>query len=162
MWFSAHPLQALLASDTRRGCIDAADVTAHTGRRVRVCGVPCASRRVEARTAAGGSVLFTTLADETGLVECVLFPKLYAQLAPAMRGEIVLAEGRVDETLGAMTLVVDRAKACTVRTSGAAPETAPSRNRSEALNAGAGEAGPASRYREGGTAAAARATAAGA
>ncbi len=153
MWFSAHPLQALLASDTRRGCIDAAAVPAHTGRRVRVCGVPCASRRVEARTAAGGSVLFTTLADESGLVECVLFPKRYAQFAPAMRGEIVIAEGRVDETLGAMTLVVDRARGLGAYAAGGAggtahPESAPSRNRSDALNSRAGEAGPPSRYRE--------------
>ena len=152
MWFSAHPLHALLAPDTRRGCIDAADVPAHTGQRVRVCGVPCASRRVEARTATGGFVLFTTLADDTGLVECVLFPKLYARLAPAMRGEIVFAEGRVDETLGAMTLVVEHARAVGSRASDAAEASRPSRYR---------ESGP------GGTAhltspAAARAAAAGA
>jgi len=62
---------------------------------------------VEAKS--GGIVLFTTLADRTGLVECVLFPDTYRRWGGEMQGEIVRAEGRVDETLGALTVIVDRA-----------------------------------------------------
>jgi len=114
------------------------------GKRVALCGVPCASRRVEAKT--GGFVLFTTLADMDGLAECVVFPRDYRRLGAAMRGEVVRVEGRVDETLGAFTLVVDRATS--FGAGGTSGEGAPSRNRPElALNRGAGEQGPGSRYR---------------
>jgi DNA polymerase III alpha subunit len=143
MWFSAHPLRAFAAADARRGCVDAAALERHAGRRVAVCGIPCASRRTESRS--GGFVLFTTLADETGLAECVLFPRDYARLGPAMRGEIVRAEGRVDETLGALTLVVERATA--VGSGEHRAESAPSRNRADSPAALAGESGPPSRYR---------------
>jgi DNA-directed DNA polymerase III PolC len=142
LWFSAHPLGTFGADAARRGCVDAGSLERHAGRRVAVCGIPCASRRTEAKS--GGFVLFTTLADETGLAECVLFPRDYPRLGAAMRGEIVRAEGRVDETLGALTLVVER-----VTSVGPAPggtESAPSRNRVDSPAARAGEAGPPSRY----------------
>jgi DNA polymerase III alpha subunit len=72
MWFTAHPLDVLVSSDTLTDTVPAAALAAHVGRRVRVCGIPCAMRRVE--TASGGAMLFTTLADHSGLIECVLFP----------------------------------------------------------------------------------------
>jgi RecJ-like exonuclease len=56
-------------------------------------------------------MLFTTLADKTGLVECVLFPDAYRAYAAATRGQVVRAEGRVDETLGAVTLSATRVEA---------------------------------------------------
>jgi len=148
MWFAAHPLEVLIPPEARAGCVPARDLMEHRGRRVQVCGVPCASRRVEARTG-GGTVLFTTLADRTGLVECVVFPPNYARLAPLMRGEIVRAEGRVDETLGALTLVVERARA--FGTASRPEDGMPSRTRADALNARAGESGPPSRYRQSGS-----------
>jgi hypothetical protein len=49
-----------------------------------------------------------TLADQTGLAECVLFPDAYRAQAGARRGPILRAEGKVDETLGAVTVTVDR------------------------------------------------------
>ena len=143
LWFTGHPLRALAPDEAHRGGVPCGTLEQHAGRRVAVCGIPCASRRVEAKS--GGFVLFTTLADESGLAECVLFPRDYARLGPALRGEIVRAEGRVDETLGALTLVVERASAF-----GAADrraEGAPSRNRDDSLNARAGTSGPPSAYR---------------
>ncbi len=115
LWFTAHPLDVLIPREARgtrpedgSGCVRAAGLDRHAGKRVRVCGIPCAARRVEAKT--GGIVLFTTLADHTGLVECVLFPDSYRRWGQHMRREVVRAEGRVDETLGALTVVVDRAE----------------------------------------------------
>jgi DNA polymerase III alpha subunit len=108
LWFAAHPLDVLIPREALQGCVRAAELERHTGKRVRVCGIPCAARRVEARS--GGIVLFTTLADHTGLVECVLFPDRYRRWGAHMRGEVVRVEGRVDETLGALTVVVDRAE----------------------------------------------------
>ena len=107
LWFSAHPLDVLVPAEALGGCVPAAQLERHAGRRVAVCGIPCAARRVESKH--GGIVLFTTLADRTGLVECVLFPDAYRRWGGEMRGEVVRAEGRVDETLGALTVVVERA-----------------------------------------------------
>jgi DNA polymerase-3 subunit alpha len=104
-----------------------------------VCGIPCAARRVEAKS--GGIVMFTTLADHTGLVECVLFPDTYRRWGAHMRGEVVRAEGRVDDALGALTLVVERAEPLGARVSGV-PTGAPG------LPAWS-EAGPPSVYRVG-------------
>jgi DNA polymerase III alpha subunit len=107
LWFAAHPLDTLVPPEALRGCTPASALEHHVGKRVTVCGIPCAARRVEARS--GGIVLFTTLADHSGLVECVLFPGTYRRWGMHMRGEVVRAEGRVDETLGALTLVIERA-----------------------------------------------------
>ena len=108
LWFSAHPLDVFLQRDAMSRCVHASELQHHVGKRITVCGIPCAARRVESKT--GGIVLFTTLADHTGLVECVLFPDTYRHWGQHMRGEVVRAEGRVDETLGALTLVIDRAE----------------------------------------------------
>jgi len=108
LWFSAHPLDVFLQRDAMSRCVHASELEHHVGKRITVCGIPCAARRVESKT--GGIVLFTTLADHTGLVECVLFPDTYRRWGQHMRGEVVRAEGRVDETLGALTLVIDRAE----------------------------------------------------
>ena len=55
-------------------------------------------------------MLFVTLADASGLAECVLFPDAYARLGRAMRGEVIRVEGRIDDALGALTLVVEHAE----------------------------------------------------
>ena len=109
LWFSGHPLEALVEASALRGIVPAAEVERHAGRRIAVAGMPCAYRRVETRQ--GGLMLFMTLADRTGLVECVLFPDAYRACAGVVRGQVVRAEGRVDETLGAFTVVVERAAA---------------------------------------------------
>jgi DNA polymerase III alpha subunit len=109
LWFSGHPLELFVDSASLARTVPAAEVERHVDRRVAVAGLPCAYRRVETRS--GGLMLFMTLADRTGLVECVLFPDAYRAWANAARGEVVRAEGRVDETLGAITVVVDRVEA---------------------------------------------------
>ena len=58
-------------------------------------------------------MLFLTLADRTGLAECALFPDAYRALAGQIRGQIVRVEGRVDETLGAVTVTVESARVLT-------------------------------------------------
>lgn len=76
-------------------------------------------------------MLFVTLADRTGLVECVLFPDAYRRIGPTVRGEVVRIEGRVDDTLGACTVAAERARAF-----GAVDwisDTDPSRSRAEGV-----------------------------
>jgi DNA polymerase III alpha subunit len=74
---------------------------------VTLVGLPCATRRVETRQ--GGAMLFLTLADRSGLAECVLFPDAYRALARAVRGQVVRVQGRVEDTLGAVTVTLTRA-----------------------------------------------------
>jgi DNA polymerase III alpha subunit len=107
LWFSAHPLDVLVDQAARRDATPAAALPRRVGGRVAVVGLPCATRRVE--TKQGGAMLFLTLADTSGLAECVLFPDAYRALARAVRGQIVRIEGRVEETLGAITLTVSGA-----------------------------------------------------
>ncbi len=106
LWFSAHPLDLFIAPATGHGAVPAASLPGLTGRRVAIVGMPCAHRRVETR--GGGLMLFTTLADASGLAECVLFPDAYRAFARDVRGQVVRIEGRVDETLGAVTLTAER------------------------------------------------------
>jgi DNA-directed DNA polymerase III PolC len=108
LWFAAHPLDVLIPRVALAACTPSTALAHYIGKRVSVCGIPCAARRVEAKS--GGIVMFTTLADHTGLVECVLFPDTYRRWGAHMRGEVVRAEGRVDDALGALTLVVERAE----------------------------------------------------
>ena len=109
LWFSGHPLDTLIRPEAARGAVPAASLPSHIGRRVAVVGLPCADRRVETR--GGERMLFMTLADRSGLAECVLFPGAYRAHAAALRGQVVRAEGRVDELLGAVTLTAERAAA---------------------------------------------------
>jgi DNA polymerase III alpha subunit len=90
-----------------RGATPAAALAEHAGRRVAVAGLPCAMRRVE--TKQGGVMLFLTLADRSGLAECVLFPDAHRALAGVVRAQVVRAEGRVEETMGALTVTVTHA-----------------------------------------------------
>jgi DNA polymerase III subunit alpha len=108
LWFSAHPLDVFVEARSLAGTVAAA-VPAHAGRRVAIAGLPCAWRRVETRS--GGILLFLTLADRSGLAECVLFPDTFRRYAQEVRAQVVRVEGRVDETLDAVTLVVERAAA---------------------------------------------------
>jgi DNA-directed DNA polymerase III PolC len=104
LWFSAHPLEVFADAAALRGATPAAALAEHVGRRVALVGLPCATRRVE--TKQGGAMLFLTLADRSGLAECVLFPDAYRALARAVRGQVVRVEGRVEETLGALTVTL--------------------------------------------------------
>ena len=106
LWFSAHPLDMWLDAGARDGATAAAEIERHVGRRVTVTGLPCAYRRIE--TKSGGLMLFVSIADQSGIAECVLFPDAYRRFADAVRGEVLSIEGRVDDTLGAITLSVER------------------------------------------------------
>jgi len=77
------------------------------GKRLSVAGILAARRTVP--TKEGRSMEFVTLEDETGLVECTLFPDVYAR----HRGVVhslgpYVAEGRIEEQYGAPTLNVSR------------------------------------------------------
>jgi DNA-directed DNA polymerase III PolC len=105
LWFTAHPLDVLVSS-AEPGAVAAAALSSHAGHRVTVVGMPCAYRRIETR--GGGHMLFMTVADRSGLAECVLFPDAWRAYARTVRGQVLRVEGRVDETLGAASLNVEK------------------------------------------------------
>jgi DNA-directed DNA polymerase III PolC len=103
-----HPMEVFRRHGTvPDGALSCRDAEARPRRRVRVAGVLAARRTVPTRN--GTRMQFLTLEDETGLMECTLFPEAYAR----HRGRIrslgpYLAEGRVEEQYGAPTLNVER------------------------------------------------------
>ncbi len=126
LWFSAHPLDVWVdpaswrapeprlrpgPAPAHRGgrhapeWIPAAALEHHVGRRVALLGLPCAYRSIE--TKSGGTMLFVSIADRSGIGECVLFPDAWRRWAGAVRGEVLHMAGRVDATLGAVSLNVD-------------------------------------------------------
>jgi DNA polymerase-3 subunit alpha len=105
LWFSGHPLDGL-ADPLDPGLVPAARVARHAGRRVAVAGLSCARRRVETR--GGETMLFLTLTDRSGLIECVLMPAVYRAHAAASRAAALRVEGDVEVTLDAATLRAGR------------------------------------------------------
>jgi error-prone DNA polymerase len=102
-----HPMQLFRREGGLAGAVSCRDAETRPGRRVQVAGVLAARRTVPTRT--GRRMQFLTLEDETGLVECMLFPEVYERHRGLVR-ELgpYLAEGRVEEEYGAPTLTVDR------------------------------------------------------
>jgi len=77
------------------------------GCRVRAAGLVAARRPVPTKN--GELMQFLTLEDESGMIECTLFPRVNSRYRGLLRGlGPFLAEGRVEDTHGAPTLNVER------------------------------------------------------
>ena len=122
LWFSGHPLDALEAG-IEAAATPAARLEAKRGKSASIVGLPCAWRRVETRS--GSPMLFLTLADRSGIAECVLFPDAYARHAAAMRGALLRVSGRVSDTMGAITLEAGRVEVLTPGVSASTPAPHP-------------------------------------
>lgn len=108
-----HPMTLFRRAGLPRGTLSAAEAEASIGRSVRVAGLVAAMRTVPTR--AGAPMQFVTLEDETGMIECTLFPATYARHRGTVRGlGPYLAEGAVDEQLGAPTVTVRAIRALAV------------------------------------------------
>jgi DNA-directed DNA polymerase III PolC len=100
-------LEARKRARSALGLAPAADMERRVGERVRVAGLVAAARRVE--TVRGDRMLFLTLDDGTGLVECTLFPEAYRRAMGRLSGlGPFVAEGRVESAHGAVTLTAER------------------------------------------------------
>jgi DNA-directed DNA polymerase III PolC len=102
-----HPMAVFRQDGWLQGVASCRSAETRVGRRVRVAGIVAARRTVPTRE--GRPMQFVTLEDETGLVECTLFPEVYERYRGAVRtlGPYV-AEGRIEEQYGAPTLNVAR------------------------------------------------------
>ncbi len=101
----AHPLSFLRETYAALGAVTAAETA-----RVRDGG-PCAMAGVVLVRQMPGSakgVVFMTLEDETGVVNCVVWPSVFEQYRPvAMGARLVLARGRIQRSDNVTHLVVD-------------------------------------------------------
>jgi DNA polymerase III alpha subunit len=102
-----HPMRAFRNEPPVRATTPLREAETRIGKRVRVAGLVAARRTVP--TKQGTQMLFVTLEDETGLLECTLFPPVYARHRGVVRdlGPYV-AEGRIEEQYGAPTLNTER------------------------------------------------------
>lgn len=106
---SAHPMTALrpmirtgeAAPIARLASRDAADDD-----EVTVAGIVVAAR--SARTAKGEMMKFISIEDETGIIECVLFPDAYRRFGHVLTsGGPYLVTGPLEDHLGARTLTAE-------------------------------------------------------
>ena len=102
-----HPMDLFRRDGPAREAIPCRDAEQRVGERVRVAGILAARRTVPTKN--GDRMQFVTLEDETGLVECTLFPDAYVKHRGLVRNlGPYLAEGRIEEQYGAPTLNVER------------------------------------------------------
>ena len=99
-----HPL-ALLRGELPPGTLSSVDLpTARNGSRVTVAGMVVARQRPP--TANG--VTFLLLEDETGQLNVIVMPPLYAQNRALVRGEpILLARGRLQRNGGTINVIAE-------------------------------------------------------
>lgn len=106
---SAHPL-AFFDTD---GCLPAREIPRHRHQRVKVAGWMIAGKIVQTKGEKRQPMKFLSLEDETATFEATLFPKTYARYAPLTLGAgPLLIYGRVEDDLGALTVVADKIEAC--------------------------------------------------
>lgn len=108
-----HPIILFARERTEAGALPARDLIAlpasaiQQRRRVRLLGWLITGKIVG--TKKGDAMEFLSVEDETGLVECTLFPEGYRRYCSLLTGRApLLLEGYVDEEFGARTLVVER------------------------------------------------------
>jgi DNA polymerase-3 subunit alpha/error-prone DNA polymerase len=105
-----HPLRFC----ARRGEVRAAEIPQlDHGTWITLVGLPVAGRQVAAATKRGSEAMgFSTLEDETGLIETVWFPSAYRQFGVLLdRGQPLLVHAQVQVEFGLRTLSVERAEA---------------------------------------------------
>jgi error-prone DNA polymerase len=106
----AHPVSFLRERLTRMGALQARQIPAVAdGRRVKFGGVVL----VRQRPGSSKGVVFLTLEDETGIVNVVVWPKIFEAFRPAVMGSrMMLIEGRlqraVDSEGGVIHLVAEK------------------------------------------------------
>jgi DNA polymerase III alpha subunit len=109
-----HPVTLFARQRSRAGALTARELlhlpapAIGQRRRVRFLGWLITGKIVG--TKKGDPMEFLSFEDETGLVECTLFPKVYEQYCHLLsaRGPLLL-EGYLDEDFGARTLTVEHA-----------------------------------------------------
>ena len=102
----AHPMRFLREGLRREGILCAAETVARgNGERVRMAGIVLVRQRP-----GKGNVVFMTLEDETGIVNALVWARLFERFRRAILGaRLLLVEGRIQKSAeGIVHLVADR------------------------------------------------------
>jgi DNA polymerase-3 subunit alpha/error-prone DNA polymerase len=123
-----HPITLFAEQRRRVGALTARQLlclpAAALEQRRRVCFLGWLITGKIVGTRKGESMEFLTFEDETGLVECTLFPKVYEQCCHLLYAKgPLLVEGYLEEEFGARTLTVERAVGAQSNFSFARPRT---------------------------------------
>jgi error-prone DNA polymerase len=106
MSLKAHPMQFLRATLRRRGILNSDELgRAKNGARVTVAGVVLVRQRPRK-----GNAIFATLEDETGIVNILLWARLFERYRrPLMAARLMQADGEVQRSEeGVLHLMADR------------------------------------------------------
>lgn len=109
-YLTEHPLVHLITRLRDLGTSPIGEVTPErVGDKVRVGGIVTSVKRITTK-AGGQEMAFVKLDDMSGVVEIVVFPKVYARTFAAWHPDsIVWVTGRVDEKDDRITILVDEA-----------------------------------------------------
>lgn len=109
-YLTEHPLVRLIAKLQDMGTMPLGDITSErVGDKVRVGGIVTSVKRITTK-ASNQEMAFVKLDDMSGVVEIVVFPKVYARSFDAWHTDtVVWVTGRVDEKDDRLTILVDEA-----------------------------------------------------
>ncbi|NQS97889.1 MAG: DNA polymerase III subunit alpha [candidate division Zixibacteria bacterium] len=104
---SRHPLE-FIPPEGRGDIIEASEIEAHKGQRVRMLGWAISHKRIKTKNK-GEYMKFLSLEDMSGTFEVTMFPKIYQKYAAETMGQgPYLVEGRIEDDSGVLSLVADK------------------------------------------------------
>lgn len=109
-YLTEHPLTRLLTKLRDLASTPLGDITSErVGDKIRVGGIVTAVKRITTK-AGNQEMAFVKLDDRTGVVEIVVFPKVYARSFAVWQADsVVWVMGRVDQKDDRLTILVDEA-----------------------------------------------------
>ncbi|MDO8503121.1 MAG: DNA polymerase III subunit alpha [bacterium] len=108
-YLTEHPLSNVLGKmrETITHKISDVSITEHVGQKVKLGGI-IATRRVVMTKNSGKEMAFLTLEDDTGTIELVVFPTIFAETRRYWMGsQALIVEGKVDNREESLSLIVD-------------------------------------------------------
>ncbi len=113
-YLTAHPLEPVLGRLQGADIIPIAEVTsARIGERVTIGGIITKVKRISTK-AGNNEMAFVRLEDLSGVIEVVVFPKIYSRWPQVWFPDMIIrVSGKVDEKDERLTLLVDEVKTLT-------------------------------------------------
>ena len=110
-YLTAHPLESLGETLKKLEAVPISDITAgRAGDRVTVAGIIISVKKITTK-AGNHEMAFVKLEDLQGVIELVVFPKIYAKTVDLWFADtLIVAAGKVDQKDDRLVLLVDDAK----------------------------------------------------
>lgn len=110
VYLTAHPLEEIFPRLVLNGVTPIAEITKdRVGNRIQVAGIVVSIKKVMTKMG-NGEMAFIKLEDLSGIVEIVVFPKVYAQTGECWNQDLVVEiSGRVDEKEDRLLILAESA-----------------------------------------------------